>query len=235
MSQTSSQPLKNPLCVALDVDHADKALQLVKQLSPLVGGFKLGPRLLLRFGSSLVQEISKVSPVFVDCKFFDIPSTMESSVRACFESGASLVTVHAASGKEALEKMAELECELNKQRPFRILAVTVLTSWNQDSFPPNLISMPVADHVVKLATFVKSCGLNSIVCSPEEIGLLKDKNLYLLTPGIRFATDNKGDQKRVMSPQQALDSGASALVVGRPILEASDPIAVVKKILNSEV
>lgn len=228
-----ASPLKNPLCVALDVDDRDQALKLVHSLKEIVGGFKLGPRLIHRYGNELVQEIANISPVFVDCKFFDIPSTMEAAVRASFEAGASLITVHALSGIEALQKMATLEKELSKQRPFRILAVTILTSWDENSFPSVFKAQPLSKTVEDLADLAKKSGLSSIVCSAHEIEILKAKGLYLLVPGIRLKEDSKGDQKRVMMPDQALNAGASALVVGRPILEAKDPYSAALEFLKS--
>jgi orotidine-5'-phosphate decarboxylase len=220
-----SSPLKNPLCVALDVDSEEKALAIAQELSDLAGGFKLGPRLIHRGGMQLVQKMAKIAPVFVDCKFFDIPSTMEAAVRTSFEAGASLVTVHAMAGEEALTRMAQVEKELSKQRPFRILAVTILTSWSESSLPSNFRKMPIAEHVRELAEMVKRSGLSSVVCSTEEIKILKGLDLFLLTPGIRFPADGKGDQKRVAGPREALQEGSSALVVGRPIIEAANPKA----------
>lgn len=216
-------PLKNPLCVALDVDSRDQALALVHDLADIAGGFKLGPRLIHRYGEKIVQEIAQLAPVFVDCKFFDIPSTMEAAVRASFQAGASLVTVHAMSGSEALRRIAQVEAELSQQRPFRVLAVTILTSWNQDSLPVVITPKPIPELVRSLAELVKDSGLTSVVCSPEEITQLRDLKMFLLTPGIRFETDAKDDQKRIMGPVEALQKGSSALVVGRPIIAAKDP------------
>lgn len=218
----SAYPMNNPLIVALDVDTAEQALQLVDDLADIVGGFKLGPRLCLRYGMDLVQKIAKRGPVFLDNKHFDIPSTMEAAVRASFEAGASLLTVHALSGREALERMAKVEKELNQQRPFRILAVTILTSWDESSLPSNLKSQAVSEHVLELVSLVESSGLKGVVCSPHELDLLQNRDLYLVTPGIRSSMQNSGDQKRIMGPREALDKGASALVVGRPILEAAN-------------
>jgi hypothetical protein len=121
----SSEPMRNPIIAALDVDSRDQALKLADDLADVVGGFKVGPRLCLRYGQDLVKEVAARAPVFVDNKHFDIPSTMEAAVRASFEAGASLVTVHALSGREALTKMATLEKELSQKRPFKILAVTI--------------------------------------------------------------------------------------------------------------
>lgn len=217
-----AHPMKNPIILALDVDTRDQALAIADQVADVVGGIKLGPRLCLRYGMEFVKEMATRSPIFLDNKHFDIPSTMEAAVRASFEAGASLVTVHALSGLEALKKMAEVEKELNQKRPFKILAVTILTSWDQNSLPGNMKSQPIAQHVTDLATLVKSAGLSSVVCSPHELDLLQNRDLYLVTPGIRFSMQDSGDQKRIMGPKEALQKGASALVVGRPILEAKN-------------
>jgi orotidine-5'-phosphate decarboxylase len=229
----SAAPLKSPLCVALDVDSEERAFQIAQDLKDLAGGFKVGPRLVYRGGESLIQKMAKLAPVFVDCKFFDIPSTMEAAVRTSFEAGASLVTLHALAGEEALSKLAKLEQELSKQRPFRILAVTILTSWSEASMPSNFRQQPIAEHVRELAELVKRSGLRSIVCSAEEMKILKDLGLYMLTPGIRFPTDEKGDQKRVSGPQEAIQNGSSALVVGRPIIEATNPKSTAQEYLNA--
>ncbi len=217
-----AQPMKNPLILALDVDTRDKALRLADDLSEIVGGFKLGPRLCLRYGMEFVKEIVQRGPVFLDNKHFDIPSTMESAVRASFEAGASLVTVHALSGKEALSRLALVEKELSAIRPFKILCVTILTSWDQQSLPQNMNPQPIAQHVTDLVSLVQDSGLTGVVCSPHELDLLQNRGLYLVTPGIRFSMQDSGDQKRIMDPKEALRLGASALVVGRPILEAKD-------------
>jgi orotidine-5'-phosphate decarboxylase len=215
--------VSNPLIVALDVDSENEALALAQDLGDIAGCFKLGPRLIYRYGASLVQKIARETPVFVDCKYFDIPSTMVSAVRASFEAGATLVTVHAMAGKEALAELAKLESELNTQRPFQILAVTVLTSFSQEGLPSVLRDQPIASHVLDLATLVKESGLSGVVSSPEELEILKDLDLAMVTPGIRFSEEDKGDQKRVLNPAQAIAAGASAVVVGRPIIANPNP------------
>ncbi|QLY26180.1 orotidine-5'-phosphate decarboxylase [Bdellovibrio sp. KM01] len=217
-----AHPMRNPLILALDVDTRDQALKIADQIGDVVGGIKLGPRLCLRYGMEFVQEMSQRAPIFLDNKHFDIPSTMEAAVRASFDAGASLVTVHALSGAEALQRMAKVEAELSKIRPFRILAVTILTSWDQNSLPPVMNPQPIAQHVTELASLVQKSGLSGVVCSPHELDLLQNQGLYLVTPGIRFSMNDSGDQKRIMGPKEALEKGASALVVGRPILEAKD-------------
>jgi orotidine-5'-phosphate decarboxylase len=231
LTNKRSQPFKNPLCVALDVDSKDRAFELANDLKDLAGGFKLGPRLILRYGQDFVQEVSRLAPVFVDCKFFDIPSTMKAAVKASFEAGASLVTIHSMAGEEALKELATLEKELNQQRPFRILAVTILTSWSQNSLPPVMKIAPISQHVKELAQLVTRSGISGLVCSPEELEILSDISAYKVTPGIRFVTDAKGDQKRIMSPSDAIQKGSSLLVVGRPIVEAENPREALSKYL----
>jgi orotidine-5'-phosphate decarboxylase len=228
---TDSSPLRNPLCVALDVDNKEQALALADSLQEIVGGFKIGPRLIQRYGADLSIEIARRAPLFVDCKFFDITSTMLSAIQAAFDSGASLVTVHALSGPQALSKVSELEKTLNQIRPFRILVVTVLTSWDHTSFTENFKHQKVSDHVLELAKVTQNAGLDSIVCSPHELELLKDKGLYLVTPGIRSASDDSGDQRRTMTASEAITLGANVLVVGRPVIQAKDPVAAAKEIL----
>lgn len=219
--------LTNPIFVALDLDDASKALQIAKQVEPFVGGFKIGPRLILREGASFVQKIEALKPVFVDNKYFDIPSTMDSAIRATFEMGATFATIHAQSGSEAMKLLAQTEQELNSKRPFKILAVTILTSFAQNTLPPNSNKQDIATQVVDLASLAIQSGLTGIVCSPHEAEVLRARhnNAYLVTPGIRL-DGNAGDQKRIMGPKEAMKAGASTLVIGRPIVEAKNPAEV---------
>jgi orotidine-5'-phosphate decarboxylase len=231
------QLLKNPLILALDVDTKEDALKILDHVGDLVGGVKLGPRLVYRYGASLVAEIAEIAPVFVDNKYFDIPSTMVAAVKASFDAGATLVTVHALAGKEALRALHLLEIELNQIRPFKILAVTVLTSWNQNSMPASFHSWSVENHVRSLTQEVYSSGLRGLVCSGHELEYLNYPGLFKVTPGIRLSTDQvqvqSEDQKRVMTPKQAVKAGASALVIGRPILQSHDPRKTIFEILES--
>lgn len=214
--------LKNPILVALDLDQPEKALEIAQELKTIVGGFKVGPRLVMKEGSRLVSKLSQLAPVFTDMKHFDIPSTMLSAIQTSFDSGATFVTVHALSGLDALAQCAKLEQKLNQIRPFKILCVSILTSWDQSSFPSNFKSQAPAQHVSELSDLVIHSKLSGLVCSGHELDLLKDKNLFKVVPGIRGAQDLAQDQKRVMKPSEAIKKGASALVVGRPIIEAQD-------------
>jgi orotidine-5'-phosphate decarboxylase len=225
----------NPIFVALDVDTDTAALSLAHKLKGKVGGFKVGPRLTLRFGRKLISDLAECAPVFVDNKYYDIPSTMVAAMQATFEAGATFATIHAQCGPEALKALSELQAELREERPFHILSVTVLTSYSPETIPPNWQNKPLLEHVETLAQATFAAGIKGIVCSPEEVAVLRKQNpsAFLVTPGIRLSQETSGDQKRVMTPPDAMQAGASALVIGRPILQAPDPLAAVESILNS--
>lgn len=227
-------PLDKPIFAALDTDDIAKAEVLVKELKNYVGGFKVGPRLVLRAGAEWVKKISSQAPLFFDFKFYDIPTTMVAAVKSAQEMGAQFVTVHASSGSEALKNLAELESEIAKKDPFRVLAVTILTSFNEKTLPPTQTSS-IPQQVTDLAKATLQSGLLGLVCSPHEIELVRplSKDLYIVTPGVRSSTDAKGDQQRVATAAEALKKGASALVIGRPIIEAADPAQAAEEILKS--
>lgn len=227
--------LKIPVFSALDVDTKEEALAIAKATYKYVGGYKVGPRLCMRYGQDLVKELAELAPVFVDNKYYDIPNTMESSVRATFNAGASFCTIHAGSGREALKRIFNLEQELNQKRPFRVLCVTVLTSFNQQGIPANWVSDSLEDQVKKLAEESQSVGLKGLVCSPLEVTKMRDlyPEAYLVTPGIRLKSVANDDQKRVMTPKEALAAGASSLVIGRPIYKAEDSVQAAKEIAQS--
>ena len=226
--------LKNPLIFALDVDSEEEAFKKLNPIIDLVGGVKIGPRLACRYGAPLIQKISEQTSVFVDNKYFDIPSTMKAAVKASFDAGATLVTVHALAGIEALKDLSRLELELNQIRPFKILAVTILTSWDKDSLPENMHSWSIENHVKSLSQLVYLSGLRGLVCSGHELEMIPQKDFFKVVPGIRLSSDESSqDQKRIMTPKQAIKAGAQAIVVGRPILDSSHPRETVLEILES--
>jgi orotidine-5'-phosphate decarboxylase len=221
--------IRNPLVVALDVDSEEKALQLVDELHDIVGCFKIGPRLLLKGGPKLIEKIAQAAPVFLDHKFFDIPSTMVSAVKASFDCGVSLATIHLMAGASALQELAKLERELNAQRPFKLLGVSILTSWSDSDYPPVFEQTDTAANVSKLVLFGKLHGLTGFVCSGHEldplsdVGVEQDNGDFLLVPGVRRKLDSANDQSRVVTPKQAMALGANAVVIGRPIIENANP------------
>jgi orotidine-5'-phosphate decarboxylase len=219
----SVELIRNPIIASLDLNQVEAAYKLAQDIGDIVGALKVGPRLVMREGQSLIKKLSQIAPVFVDMKHFDIPTTMRSAIQASFDAGATLVTVHALSGKEALEECAELEAKLAKQRPFKVLAVTVLTSWTEESYPPSFQKKTVGEHVLDLATLAEQAGLSGLVCSGQELDLLAYKKFFKVVPGIRLDQDDMQDQKRIIDPKTALSKGANGLVIGRPILHADNP------------
>ena len=230
------EDLKNPIIVALDVDQAQKALDLARSLKDCVGAFKIGPRLLLRSGGGLIKDLANLAPVFVDQKFYDIPSTMQGAVQACFDQGARFVTVHASSGLTALKCLSLLEKQLQQKRSFHILSVSILTSFSDQNLIPNMKSLSLLDHVKILVDLTVESGLSSVVCSPLEVRTIKKAypHLNIITPGIRLQkTDGADDQHRTMTPLEAIENGASALVIGRPIIHSEDPRQTTLQILKT--
>lgn len=224
---------KPKVFLALDVHDKVEALKLAKVWAPHVSGLKVGPRLGFQLSETEWKNLSSMAELFIDYKFFDIPSTVESSVERAFECGASFCTVHAMNGLECLKKLSALEEKLSRRRPFKILCVTLLTSFDQEENSLPLVKEKDATVIVKdLASLVLKSGLTGLVCSAQEVEALKAKNenAFLVTPGIRFAEDSLDDQKRVVTPSGAWKSGSDYLVMGRSLLRASNIEDTAKKL-----
>lgn len=231
---------KDRLIVALDVDTKGKALSLVDELKPFVGLFKIGSQLFTSEGPSLVSEvIRRGAKVFLDLKYHDIPNTVASAVVAATRLGVSICNVHALGGLEMMSQVRE-ECEKvsareNLSKPI-LLAVTVLTSHDQNSINDLGINESLKDLVARLAKLTAKARLDGVVASAHEITLVRQavkSPFIVLTPGLRPHWASNQDQKRVMTPEEALANGADYLVIGRPILAASSPSSVAQKILES--
>lgn len=229
---------KDRITVALDVDSRDEALSLVDLLKDEVGMFKLGMQLINSEGPTLVREIaSRGIPVFVDLKFHDIPNTVAAVSRVMTRLGAFMFNVHAAGGQEmmrqAVRASGEEAAKLGVPRP-RILAVTVLTSLDEEAVRKEMmVDLPVKELVVRWAVMAKEAGVDGVVASPQEITAIRKEcgpDFLIVTPGVRPASAELGDQKRVMTPAEACRAGADYLVIGRPITKAPDPKAAAKKI-----
>lgn len=228
--------MKNPLIAALDVDDVSRAEKLARILGPFVGGFKVGPRLVLRAGKNFLADLSQSGIVFFDPKFFDIPSTTVASVEAAAEWGADWVTVHTLNGPACLKELAQLEARVRQSKPaFRILGVTVLTSFSKETLPPIWKKQDIEESVEELALSAYQQGIKSFVCSPQEVGKMKKKfsDGFWVVPGVRPEGFPSHDQIRTATPAQALQAGASALVLGRPFIESKDPAGVAQEILES--
>ena len=231
----------NQILVALDVDTAEAAYGLADKLRGIVGGFKIGSRLFTSHGPSIVESlVARGDRVFLDLKFHDIPNTVAGAVAAATRLGVWMVNVHA-SGGYAMMKAARDAADAEASKATRpaplVIAVTVLTSHSQESMDEiGLGGSRISDQVERLAALAQSAGLDGVVASPQEIALVRKRcgaAFEIVTPGIRSASDEKGDQSRTLTAAQALAAGASYLVVGRPIIGAADPRAAAERI-NAE-
>jgi len=238
MSQFSAArleiPLHDRLIVALDVSTRADAQKLAGQLQGVCRWVKVGLELYLAAGNGIVEELARQGfSVFLDLKFHDIPNTVAGAVRSAASTGASLLTVHAAGGPAMLAAAAEAAAGA-KNSP-RLLAVTVLTSMDKSQLAAVGIATSPLEQVLRLAQIAQTSGIHGLVCSAEEVSALRRKlgpEVYLITPGIRPAGSEIGDQKRVATPTAAILAGATALVVGRPITHAADPARAARAILD---
>lgn len=229
--------MHNPIIVALDVPEVEAALRLVKLLSPRVGAFKVGSELFTMAGPEMVRHIRAAgASVFLDLKFHDIPNTVAKAVAAATQLDVQMLTVHASGGQEmmrAAEDSAQQTARKFDRKPPLILAVTILTSLNSDELSEIGFQGNVARQVERLAGLAVKAGVGGLVCSPLEVVALRQvlpSRMKLVTPGIRAPGDAAGDQKRTLSPPEAMAAGANWMVIGRPIYSAPDPLAAVDSI-----
>lgn len=245
--------MKNPILVALDVSSGETALRLAKRLAPCVGGFKVGKELFTRGGPEIVRELRAMGgTVFLDLKFHDIPNTVSRAVQAAAELDVQMLTVHTSGGQEMMRAAAEAAgpstaagtvtesgsgsapAAASGSGPL-ILGVTVLTSLDRHGLHEVGVEDDVAGQVERLALLAVRSGLRGLVCSPLEITALRQMlpaDMTLVTPGIRPDTAGGDDQKRTLTPREAIDAGADWLVIGRPIIAAPDPLAAAERILG---
>jgi orotidine-5'-phosphate decarboxylase len=225
----------NPIFCAIDTTDLEKAKRTIAAISPHVGGIKLGLEFFTHHGPEGVKRVMPEGvPLFLDLKFYDIPNTVAGAVRALSGLNIRMFTLHA-SGGSAMMKAAVDEAQKLPSKP-SVLGVTVLTSMDEADMNACGVNGAVAAQVERLATLAQSSGVNGAVCSPHEIALLRasvPERFLLVVPGIRPAGSAKGDQKRVMTPKEAIDLGASVLVIGRPITDAENPAAAAQEITAS--
>lgn len=232
--------MRNPIIAALDVPSAEEAVQLAKQVAPSVGGFKIGMELFTAAGPEVVKRIRGTgTSVFLDLKFHDIPNTVAKAVAAAVRLDVQMLTVHASGGLEMLnaaEKAAEETAWEIGQAPPLVLGVTILTSLDSNELSTIGLDPNVGRQVRRLANMSNTAGLRGLVCSPLEVAELRQslpRSVQLVTPGIRLKASPGDDQKRTLSPQEALAAGANWVVIGRPIYAAEDPRAAAEAILES--
>jgi orotidine-5'-phosphate decarboxylase len=230
---------RNKLIVALDVDSATGALDLFVALRDVVGMFKIGSQLFTAAGPDVVTQIvARGGRVFLDLKFHDIPNTVAAAGIEATRLGVSIFNVHASGGAEMLRRTAEAVAESADReglaRP-KVIAVTVLTSLDQSSLKQLGIDEEPLAVAGRLARSAADCGLDGVVASPREIGVIRQtisqRDFLIVTPGIRSINNPSDDQKRTLTAAEAIRAGADYLVVGRPILNAEDPLAAAEKVL----
>ena len=227
------------LLVALDVESGNRAVELATTLRDVVDGVKIGSRLFTLEGPSLVRRLTdQGTRVFLDLKFHDIPNTVAQAVEAAVTTGAWMVNVHASGGipmmQAAAKAAADTAARSNRPRPL-VIAVTVLTSMDEETLRAGGVGRALFDHVLALAKMAEQAGLDGVVASPQETAAIRSAcgpNFAIVTPGIRGASagTEKNDQARTMGPGEAVKAGASYLVVGRPIIAAADPREAAQKI-----
>jgi orotidine-5'-phosphate decarboxylase len=232
--------MRNPIIAALDVPTAEAALKLVEQLAPVSGGFKIGSELFTSAGPDIVRRIrERGALVFLDLKFHDIPNTVAKSVAAAMQLDVQMLTVHTSGGLEML-KAAEQAAQETAWRlghsPPLVLGVTVLTSLDAGALKEIGLDGNVDYQVRRLAAVATKAGLRGLVCSPLEVAKLRQSlppSTQLVTPGVRTGAEKADDQKRTLTPREAMAAGANWLVIGRPIYAAENPRAAAEKILES--
>jgi orotidine-5'-phosphate decarboxylase len=213
--------MTSPIYVAIDTPDLDRACDLAKRVHRHVGGIKLGLEFFCANGHHGVHEMTKIGlPVFLDLKLHDIPNTVAKAVQALHVLEPAILTVHAAGGRAMLED-AKAAAGSNT----KVVAVTVLTSLDTSDLDEIGVDRDSAAQVERLADLAQDAGLDGIVCSGEEVGLIRKRwpGGFFVVPGVRPAGGKMGDQKRAVTPRAAMDAGASIIVVGRPISQAEDP------------
>jgi orotidine-5'-phosphate decarboxylase len=231
--------MKDPkVIVALDFAKKEDALSFVDQVTPSDCRLKIGKEMFTYYGPQFVEQLVKKGfDVFLDLKFHDIPTTVAKAVKASAEMGVWMVNVHASGGRKMMEAAREVLIPYGDKAPL-LIAVTVLTSMEQSDLADIGLDISPFEQVVRLANLTKQAGLDGVVCSAQEDSALKSTlghEFKLITPGIRLVENNTktDDQSRVMTPINAIKAGADYLVVGRPVTQAADPLAVLQQINNS--
>ena len=225
--------MTNKVIIALDYEKEADALALVDQLDPQTCRLKVGKEMFTTLGTGFVKQLhSRHFDVFLDLKFHDIPNTVARAVRSAADLGVWMVDLHASGGLRMMDEAKKILEPYGKEAPL-LIGVTVLTSMEDlDLLQIGINSSPM-EHVIRLAHLTQRAGLDGVVCSPQEVEILRSTcgpDFKLVTPGIRPIGTDLGDQRRVMTPAAAIRSGADYLVIGRPITHAENPVDVLNAI-----
>ncbi len=230
-----SQPTKNnPIICAIDTTDVAAAKNMVQAVRGSVGAIKLGLEFFTANGAAGVNNVAGDAPLFLDLKFHDIPNTVAGAIRATRNINAFMMTIHTQGGKTMMQAAAKAAKDLPHQP--MVIGVTILTSMEQADLEDIGLKNPVAEQVKKLAGLAQESGLDGVVCSPHEIEIIRatcGSDFKLIVPGIRPEGSTTGDQKRIMTPKEALAKGADYLVIGRPITEAENPASMAMGIRDS--
>jgi orotidine-5'-phosphate decarboxylase len=231
---TVSRRIEGPrLIVALDFPDAHQALEFVDRLDFSLCRLKVGKELFTRSGPALIEKLTAAGfETFLDLKFHDIPNTVARACSAAADLGVWMMNVHALGGRHMLEAARQALETGRGPRPL-LIAVTILTSLDQADLAEIGLSHSPGELVKKLAILTRDCGLDGVVCSPQEAHELKStlgRDFLLVTPGIRSPGSDAGDQKRIMTPADAIRAGSDYLVVGRPVTQAANPLAVLQEL-----
>lgn len=229
---STSSTVRSPVIVALDYARASDALRLAEQLSPADCRLKVGKELFTAEGPAVVRALQdRGFELFLDLKFHDIPNTVAAAVATAADLGVWMVNVHASGGRRMM--VAARERLLQGGYDTRLIAVTVLTSMERGDLAEIGLDIEPLEQVRRLAALTAACGLHGVVCSAQEAALLRaaqGDDFLLVTPGIRPADSDAGDQRRIMTPPQAVTAGVSQMVIGRPVTQAADPAAALRAI-----
>jgi orotidine-5'-phosphate decarboxylase len=227
--------MKPQLIVALDVQTSDMVKRLVDALPEEVAWYKVGLELFTSEGPAALSYLRKKNKsIFLDLKLHDIPNTVAGAVTSACRHGVSMLTLHAGGGRAMLAAAADAARKAGNSAP-KLVAVTTLTSLGQTDLTDMGVVRPLTEHTIKLGQMAIAAGVDGLVCSPLEASMFRKEigqGPILVTPGIRLAGGDVGDQKRISTPQMAVKAGSNFLVVGRPITGASDPSSTSRKILE---
>jgi orotidine-5'-phosphate decarboxylase len=229
---TDTSPIDRIFC-AVDTPVLDDAVMLADLLAGEVGAIKLGKEFFTAHGPDGVRKVADCGhKIFLDLKYHDIPNTVAGAIRAASRLSCAVLTIHASGGPAMLEAARDAAAEAGPKRP-KIVAVTVLTSLDDGDLAAVGQQGPAAEQVLRLARLSESCGLDGVVCSPHEVAVLRSalgERFALVVPGVRPDWAGADDQKRIMTPGEAVAAGADHLVIGRPITRSDDPVGAARRI-----